>query len=331
MVEKVCGTDPPDGGHDVVYPVVEVRQLCKRYRERMVVDHVDLDVAEGEIVGLLGTNGAGKTTTVECISGLRRPDAGSVRVLTLDPQLDASRLRSLVGSQLQDSALPDRLRVEEAVELFRGAEAARARGRVDGLLVAFGLAEHRRQAFSALSGGQRQRLFLVLALLNRPRLVILDELTQGLDPAARRDVWDAIRSLRDGGTTVLLVTHYMEEAEALCDRVAVMHGGRVLDVGAPAQLVDRHAPWATVRFDGGPTGVPADALRTVEGVTQVRRSGTQTEVRGDRRMIAHVCSSLVDWGDVPEDLTVVMPDLEEAVVALLGHDDRVLEPAGGAR
>jgi ABC-2 type transport system ATP-binding protein len=310
-----------------------VRDLCKRYGEQTVVDHVDLDVAEGEIVGLLGSNGAGKTTTVECISGLRRPDSGSVRVLGLDPQVDGPKLRSVVGSQLQDSALPDRLRVEEAIDLFRGPQAmASGSGPVDGLLSACGLTEHRRQAFSALSGGQRQRLFLVLALLNRPKLVILDELTQGLDPASRRDVWDAIRSLRDAGTTVLLVTHYMDEAEALCDRVAVMDGGRVLDAGPPAQLVDRHAPWATVRFEGRGSGVPIDALRAIEGVRRVRRLGSQVEVHGDRRMIAHVCASLVGWGKVPDDLTVVMPDLEEAVIDLLAQSDRrALELTGGAR
>jgi ABC-2 type transport system ATP-binding protein len=313
-------------------PVVEVRQLCKRYGERTVVDHVDLEIAEGEIVGLLGSNGAGKTTTVECISGLRRPDAGTIRVLGLDPEVDGSTLRTLVGSQLQDSALPDRLRVGEAIELFRDAHIPESRGAVDGLLVAFGLAEHRRRAFSALSGGQRQRLFLVLALLNRPRLVILDELTQGLDPAARRDVWDAIRSLRDGGTTVLLVTHYMDEAEALCDRVAVMQDGRVLDVGRPARLVDRHAPWATVRFGMTGNGVPIDALRAVEGVSYVRQAGAQVEVRGDRQMIAHLCCALVRGGEVPADLSVVMPDLEEAVIALLaGRDERALEPTGGTR
>jgi ABC-2 type transport system ATP-binding protein len=312
--------------------VVEVRGLCKRYGDRTVVDHLDLDVADGEIVGLLGSNGAGKTTTVECITGLRRPDGGSARVLGLDPQVDGAKLRSLVGCQLQDSALPDRLRVGEAIELFRGPRAMP----VDGLLDAFGLAEHRRQAFSALSGGQRQRLFLVLALLNRPKLVILDELTQGLDPAARRDVWDAIRSLRDAGTTVLLVTHYMDEAEALCDRVAVMDRGRVLDVGPPADLVDRHAPWAVVRFRAGPggPGAAADELRTLDGVRQVRRTAGQVEVHGNRRMIAHVCAHLVGRHQVPDDLTVVMPDLEEAVIALLAHapgGDRELELTGGRR
>jgi ABC-2 type transport system ATP-binding protein len=314
-------------GEQIMRPVVEVRELCKHYGDRLVVDHVDLDVHEGEIVGLLGTNGAGKTTTVECISGLRRPDAGRLRVLGLDPQVDGQRLRSMVGSQLQESALPDRLRVAEAIELFRGPRALS----VDGLLGAFGLAEHRRKAFSALSGGQRQRLFLVLALLNRPQLVILDELTQGLDPAARRDVWEAIRSLRDGGTTVLLVTHYMDEAEALCDRVVVMDRGRVLDSGPPAELVDRNAPWATVRFDGGASALPSD-LRVIEGVRQVRSVGTSVEVHGDRRMIAHVCAHLVGRGDVPDDLTVLMPDLEEAVIALLAQEiDRELEPMGATR
>jgi ABC-2 type transport system ATP-binding protein len=312
--------------------VVEVRNLCKRYGDRLVVDHVDLDVHEGEIVGLLGRNGAGKTTTVECISGLRQPDDGTVRVFGLDPRADAATLRSLVGSQLQDSALPDRLRVAEAIELFRGPDSMP----VDGLLDAFGLAEHRRQAFSALSGGQRQRLFLVLALLNRPRLVILDELTQGLDPAARRDVWTAIQSLRDTGTTVLLVTHYMDEAEALCDRIVVMDGGHVLDAGSPTELVDRHAPWATVRFgtDGG--RVDGADFRTLDGVGQVRDVAGQLEVSGDRRMIAFVCAELVRRGDVPDDLAVVMPDLEDAVVALLargvGVDDRPeLALCGGAR
>lgn len=317
----------------VMTPVVEVRELCKRYGDRMAVDHVDLDVHEGEIVGLLGTNGAGKTTTVECVSGLRRPDSGSVRVLGMDPQVDGPRLRSLVGSQLQDSALPDRLRVVEAIELFRGPRAMP----VDGLLDAFGLSEHRRQPFSALSGGQRQRLFLVLALLNRPQLVILDELTQGLDPAARRDVWDAIRSLRDAGTTVLLVTHYMDEAEALCDRVVVMDRGRVLDSGRPAELVERHAPWATVRFDASLSAARPDDLSSLDGVRHVRRVGTSVEVHGDRRMIAHVCARLVEHG-VPADLSVLMPDLEDAVIALLTHStdrahgtDRDLEAIGVSR
>src|SRR5260370_28109483 len=210
--------------------LVTVRGLRKRYGDRTVVDGLDLDVAASEIVGLIGGNGAGKTTTVECIQGLRRPDAGRLRVLGLDPVTEPDRLRAMLGSQVQSSALPDRLRVGEAVRLFSGRNG-------EELLGQFGLAERRRSAFASLSGGERQRLFLVLALVNRPRLVILDELTQGLDPAARRSVWAAVDHLRAEGTTVLLVTHELDEAEQLCDRVLAMRAGRLLDSATPAELV----------------------------------------------------------------------------------------------
>jgi ABC-2 type transport system ATP-binding protein len=302
--------------------VVDVKGLTKAYGGRTVVDAIDLTVHDGEIVGLVGTNGAGKTTAVECIQGLRRPDAGAVRVLGLDPVRDGRALRAVVGSQLQDSALPDRLRVGEAISLFSGPRALRA----DGLLAAFGLAAHRRQPFAALSGGQRQRLFLVLALLNRPKLVVLDELTQGLDPAARRDVWDAIRALRHGGTTALVVTHYMDEAEALCDRVAVMRAGRIVDEGTPADLVDRRARRAVMRVRTASPDEWVRALRPLPGVAAVRVDGDGVEVDGDRRMIAHVGAELVRRGTVPDDLWVKVPDLEDALVALLA-DEHPVEPA----
>jgi ABC-2 type transport system ATP-binding protein len=179
------------------------------------------------------------------------------------------------------------------------------------------LTEQRRHAFAALSGGQRQRLFLVLALLNRPRLVVLDELTQGLDPAARRDVWDAVKALRSAGTTVLLVTHYMDEAEALCDRVIVMRDGRVVDSGTPSGLVDRHGRWATMRFSTDDAAAQAVGLRLLPGVTEVTVSGNVIELRGDRTMIAHVGARLEADGDVPQDLWVKVPDLEDAVIHLL--------------
>jgi ABC-2 type transport system ATP-binding protein len=302
--------------------VVTVRGLRKRYGERVVVDGLDLTVAAGEIVGLVGANGAGKTTTVECIQGLRRPDAGSLRVLGYDPVTQAAQLRPSVGSQLQDSALPDRLRVAEALDLFA---TSRARDH-DELLEQFGLAARRRSVFSSLSGGERQRLFLVLALLNRPRLVILDELTQGLDPAARRGVWAAVREVHAAGTTVLLVTHEMDEAEALCGRVVVMRAGRVLDAGTPADLVDRHARRATVRFSlPDPPALLLDELHRLDGVRHVARAGPQVTVDGDRRIIAHVGAALVRWGSVPEDLSVHVPDLEDALLSLLEP-----EPAAGA-
>jgi ABC-2 type transport system ATP-binding protein len=294
--------------------VVTVRGLRKTYGARVVVDGLDLDVRAGEIVGLVGANGAGKTTTVECIQGLRRPDAGVLSVLGYDPITQAEQLRPLVGSQLQDSALPDRLRVSEALALF-----ATSRARDGGeLLERFGLAGRRRSVFSSLSGGERQRLFLALALLNSPRLVILDELTQGLDPAARRNVWAAVRQLHEDGTTVLLVTHEMDEAEALCGRILVMSAGRVLDAGTPAELVDRHARKATVRFSlPDPPAPLLDQLRQLDGVRDLERAGARVTVHGDRRIIAHVGATLVLWGSVPDDLSVHVPNLDDALLSLL--------------
>jgi ABC-2 type transport system ATP-binding protein len=298
--------------------VVTVRGLRKTYGNRVVVDDLDFDVHAGEIVGLIGANGAGKTTTVECIQGLRRPDGGTLRVLGHDPITQAEQLRPLIGSQLQDSGLPDRLRVGEAVELFSTSRARSA----DELLEQFGLIDRRRSAFASLSGGERQRLFLVLALLNRPRLVILDELTQGLDPAARRNVWSAVEQLHNAGTTVLLVTHELDEAEVLCGRVVVMRTGRVLDAGPPVELVDRHGHWATVRFSmpHETSGPLLDRLQQLDGVRALDRNGDRVEVRGDRAIIARVGSVLVDAGEIPADLSVVMPDLEDALLGLLDAD-----------
>jgi ABC-2 type transport system ATP-binding protein len=299
--------------------VVTVRGLRKSYGGRLVLDGLDLDVHAGEIVGLIGANGAGKTTTVECLQGLRRPDAGHLEVLGCDPWRDVRRLRTRVGSQLQDSALPDRLRVGEAVELF-----ATPRARDGGeLLERFGLGARRRSPFAGLSGGERQRLFLVLALLNQPELVILDELTQGLDPSARRDVWAAVKRLREGGTTVLLVTHELDEAEALCDRVVAMRAGRVLAQGSPAALVARYAGWAAIHFALPPAGSgPAvAALRALPGVRDVTVASGQCTVRGDRPAIAYVGAELVRRGPVPADLRVELPDLEAALLTLLCHAD----------
>jgi ABC-2 type transport system ATP-binding protein len=325
--------------------VVTVRGMHKIYGTRTVVDSLDLDVRSGEVVGLLGANGAGKTTTVECIQGLRRADAGTLKVLGYDPATQAAQLRPLIGSQLQDSGLPDRLRVSEALHLFATGDVRHG----DELLGQFGLAARRRSAFSSLSGGERQRLFLVLALLNSPRLVILDELTQGLDPAARREVWAAVRRLHDAGTTVLLVTHEVDEAEALCDRVVVMRAGRVIDAGTPAALVNRYAHTATVRF-ALPTEASAgaelagrelagralagralallDELRQLDGVRELAVDSANVAVTGDRRIIAHVGASLVRHGMVPDDLDVHVPSLEDAVLTLLEPEPE--DTGGGA-
>jgi ABC-2 type transport system ATP-binding protein len=298
--------------------VVTVRGLRKSYGGRVVVDDVDLDVRPAEIVGLIGANGAGKTTTVECVQGLRRPDAGRLRVLGADPVTQPARVRAMIGSQLQSSGLPDRLRVGEAVRLFGGRDD-------DDRLEQFGLAGRRRSAFASLSGGERQRLFLVLALVGSPRLVILDELTQGLDPAARRSVWAAVDQLRADGTSVLLVTHELDEAERLCDRVVAMRAGRVLDSGSPGELASRYGQNVTITFTqpAGVTGLAPGELRALPGVTGVSRQASRVVITGVPAAIAYVGAALASSGHVSADLSVRMPTLEDALLGLLDRDQEM--------
>ena len=299
--------------------VIDVQGLTKRYGARLAVDDVGFTVTEGEIFGILGVNGAGKTTTVECLQGLRRPDGGLMRVLGLDPRTAGSQLRARVGSQLQASALPDRLRVDEAVLLFGDGD----RRSADRLLETWHLARLRRSSFASLSGGQRQRLFIALALLNEPQVVFFDELTQGLDPLARGEVWDAIRDVRERGTTVVLVTHFMDEAEALCDRVMVMRGGRVVDAGTPADLIARHARSTTVTFTP-PVSFDPTTLTTLPGVDRVERDGEQIRAIGSNQLVAPVCAAVLsDDHTGPADLRVHHPDLEHALIALI--DDTTTE------
>jgi ABC-2 type transport system ATP-binding protein len=307
--------------------VIEVQALTKRYGARLAVDDVGFSVSEGEIFGILGVNGAGKTTTVECLQGLRRPDRGHMRVLGLDPRTARSQLRTLVGSQLQASALPDRLRVDEAVRLFGDGD----RGSARRLLDTWDLAALGRSSFASLSGGQRQRLFIALALLNEPRVVFFDELTQGLDPLARGEVWDAIGDVRDRGTTVVLVTHFMDEAEALCDRVAVMRAGRIVDAGTPADLIARHARSTSVTFTP-PVSFDHTALASLPGVDRVERHGERIRVTGTNQLIAPVCAAVLGDDQLgPPDLRVHHPDLEDALIALISDTgtERRSHPAAG--
>jgi ABC-2 type transport system ATP-binding protein len=307
--------------------VIEVQGLTKRYGAHLAVDDVGFMVTDGEIFGIVGVNGAGKTTTVECLQGLRRPDRGHMRVLGLDPRTARSQLAARVGSQLQASALPDRLRVEEAVRLFGDGD-RRSAGR---LLDTWDLTALRRSSFASLSGGQRQRLFIALALLNDPRVVFFDELTQGLDPLARGEVWEAIRDVRARGTTVVLVTHFMDEAEALCDRVAVMRGGRIVDAGTPAELVERHARSTTVSFTPPVSFDPA-TLAALPGVDGVERHGDWIRVIGTNQLIAPVCAAVLGDDHLgPPDLRVHHPDLEDALIALIGETsaDHPSEAAAG--
>ncbi len=286
--------------------------LRKRYGHTTAVDGVSFEVAPGEIFGILGENGSGKTTTVECVQALRRADSGSVRVFGVDPQADRARLRSIVGSQLQESELPDRLRVWEALDLFSAISPASADWRE--LLADWGLADKRDTAFASLSGGQRQRLLVALALVNRPRLVFLDEMTTGLDPSARRVAWDLIDEIRARGTTVVLVTHFMDEAERLCDRLAVFQRGRIIAEGTPPGLVDAHAGEAAVFF----TTDLADLswLADAQGVERIERTGSHVSVRGTGPLLAYTAAALVAHGIAPTDLRSERRSLEDAFLAL---------------
>lgn len=295
---------------------IEVRGLRKRYRHRVAVDGVSFEVAPGEIFGLLGPNGSGKTTTVECVQGLRRPDAGSICVFGMDVGADPRRVRRVVGSQLQESALPDRIRVWEALQLFAAISPG---GRPwQQLLDEWGLAAQRRTPFGDLSGGERQRLFVALALVAEPKLVVLDEMTTGLDPAARRIAWRLVADVRDRGTTVLLVTHFMDEAQRLCDRLAVLVEGRVVATGTASDLVESRQAETVVRFTR-PPGCTVDYLRGVTGVrsVQVLEAGA-VEVRGQGPLLARVGHALVEHGTEPADLRGDVPTLEDAYLAITG-------------
>jgi ABC-2 type transport system ATP-binding protein len=295
--------------------VIEVEELTKRYGDATAVDHVSFEVAEGEVFGVLGPNGAGKSTTVECLQGLRRADGGRLRVLGLDPQHQTSELRLRIGSQLQESALPDRIRVWEALDLFASASPEGAEW--GHLLDQWGLAERRRASFASLSGGQRQRLFVALALVNDPEVVFLDEMTQGLDPAARRVAWGLIRAIRERGATVVLVTHYMDEAEQLCDRLAVVDRGRVVALDTPQGLITRYGGAVRVRFTTAEPDV--SWLERVDHVQRVANHGGRVTIEGDGPVLALVAAALVSRGIVPADLRLEQPRLEDVFLSITGH------------
>jgi ABC-2 type transport system ATP-binding protein len=292
--------------------VIEIEHLTKRYGSLTAVDDVSFEVGRGEI---LGPNGAGKTTTVECLEGLRDRDAGSVRVLGLDPQHQGNDLRRRIGTQLQESALPDRMRVWEALDLFASIAPEGPDWRL--LMEQWGLAGKRGGAFSSLSGGQRQRLLVALALLNDPEVVFLDEMTTGLDPAARRIAWDLIRAIRERGTTIVLVTHFMDEAERLCDRIGVMVGGHLSAVGTPQGLVNAHAPEVRLTFTTDAEDL--SWLREVTCVRKVERWGGHVEVEGIDPVIALVSAALVSHGITPSELRVAQPNLEDVFLRLTGE------------
>jgi len=291
--------------------VISVDGLRKTYGSTVAVGDVSFTVARGEIFGLLGPNGAGKTTTVECLQGLRRADGGRIRVLGLDPISQARDLRRRIGCQLQESALPARIRVREALDLFASLAPRPVDWRV--LMEQWGLAEKEHAAFSSLSGGQRQRLFVALALVNDPEVVFLDEMTTGLDPAARRVAWDLIRAIREGGAAVVLVTHFMDEAERLCDRLGVVRG-RLVALDTPQGLVNAYAPEVKVVFHTDAAELPR--FEDLPCVRRVSRLGRRVEVEGIDPVLALVAASLVERGITPRDLRVEQPTLEDVFLKL---------------
>jgi ABC-2 type transport system ATP-binding protein len=295
-------------------PVIEVKQLKKAYGMTVAVKDVTFEVAEGEIFGMLGPNGAGKTTTVECLQGLRRPDSGYLRVLGFDPQADKQALRQHIGSQLQESALPDRIKVWEALDLFGSFIPGSPDWKV--LMEQWGLAGKHNASFGSLSGGQRQRLFVALALVNNPRLVFLDEMTTGLDPAARRMAWELIRQIRDRGTTVVLVTHFMEEAQQLCDRVAVIDRGQVIALNTPQGLINTFAKLIRVIFSADSSDI--SWLEKVPHVQKVTRRGNRVEIEGDGPVLPLVAAALVNHGITPADLHTEQPTLEDVFLTITG-------------
>ncbi len=294
-------------------PIIEVQDLRKRYGERVAVDGISFTVERGEIFGILGPNGAGKTTTVECVEGLRRPDGGAISVLGLDPRHDRAALRRVLGVQLQDSQLPDRITVGEALEMYASFYSHAADWRR--LLTDLGLAEQRDVMFRKLSGGQRQRLSVALALVGNPRIAVLDELTTGLDPQGRLDTWLLIEEIRDRGVTVVLVTHLMEEAERLCDRLAVIDSGRVVAIDTPAGLVARVDAEQRVRFR---PSVPIDdaLLAGLPEVTQVRRRGDQIVAIGTGNLLQAVTAVLARNQIVANELRYEQASLDDAYLKL---------------
>ncbi|WP_034261557.1 ABC transporter ATP-binding protein [Actinospica robiniae] len=294
-------------------PVIEVERLHKRYGEVTAVDEVTFTVQEGEIFGILGPNGAGKTTTVECISGLRSPDTGRVRVLGLDPISDKDELHQSVGVQLQEAGLPDKLQVGEVMALF--ASFYRDPADVDALLRRLGLAEKATARYKKLSGGQKQRLAIALALVGNPKVVVLDELTTGLDPHARRETWDLVEQVRDNGVTVLLVTHFMEEAERLCDRLALIDHGRVVAIDTPDGLAARNGGGQRMRFRPSAPIEDADLL-ALPDVATVERHGSQIELTGGADLVQAVTSLLARRQIIAGGLRIEQSSLDDAFINL---------------
>jgi ABC-2 type transport system ATP-binding protein len=302
-------------------PVIQVSGVRKTYGSTVAVDEVSFDVHDGEIFGLIGPNGAGKTTTMECIEGLRTPDRGEISVLGLNPFRDVYKLQERIGVQLQQAQLQKRIKVWEAVDLWASLYRKKA---IDGahLLEQLGLAEKRNAWFMTLSGGQKQRLFIALALINDPEVVFLDELTTGLDPQSRRAIWELVRGIRARGKTVFLTTHLMEEAERLCDRVAIIEHGRVIDIDTPQNLVNRHCPERSVVLATDDANA-AERFRAIPRVEAVASNGSHLTIRGcGDDLVTEVIHCLSENRIRVTDFRTILPNLEDVFIKLTGHSIR---------
>ncbi len=302
-------------------PVIQVSLVRKTYGRTVAVDEVSFEVNEGEIFGLIGPNGAGKTTTMECIEGLRTPDRGSISVLGLDPFRQVYQLQDRIGVQLQQAQLQKRIKVWEAVDLWATLYQKKA---IDGerLLEQLGLTDKRNSWFMNLSGGQKQRLFIALALINDPEVVFLDELTTGLDPQSRRAIWELVRGIRERGKTVFLTTHLMEEAERLCDRVAIIEHGRIIDMDTPERLVDRHCPERTVVL-ATDNPIAEERFRAIPGVEAVTCTDRRFTIRGrGDDLVTEVIHCLSENRIRVTDFRTILPNLEDVFLKLTGHSIR---------
>ncbi len=308
------------GGSGTPYPVIQVSRIRKSYGTMAAVSDVSFEISEGEIFGLIGPNGAGKTTTMECVEGVRRPDAGQISIMGLDPFRDRYQVQNRIGVQLQQAQLQKRIKVWEAVDLWASLYPKPLDG--NRLLEQLGLADKRNAWFMNLSGGQKQRLFIALALINDPEVVFLDELTTGLDPQSRRAIWDLVRGIRDRGKTVFLTTHLMEEAERLCDRVAIIEYGKISDIGSPEELVRRHCPMRTVVLATG-NALAGERLRAIPQVENVMRQDSQFTLqgRGDD-FVTEVIQCLSENRIRVTDFRTVLPNLEDVFLKLTGHSIR---------
>src|SRR6202522_3903736 len=302
-------------------PVIQVSGIRKTYGRTVAVDEVSFEVNDGEIFGLIGPNGAGKTTTMECIEGIRKPDRGRISVLGLDPFRQVYKLQERIGVQLQQAQLQKRIKVWEAVDLWASLYRKKS---IDGerLLEQLGLVDKRDAWFMNLSGGQKQRLFIALALINDPEVVFLDELTTGLDPQARRAIWELVRGIRERGKTVFLTTHLLEEAERLCDRVAIIEHGRIIDIDTPQRLVDRHCPERIVALATDDPSA-AERFRAIPQVETVTCSGQEITIRGrGDDLVTEVIHCLSENRIRVTDFRTILPNLEDVFLKLTGHSIR---------